>query len=163
MMRIGCGYDVHRLEKDEELVLGGVKIPWGYGLEGHSDADVLLHAIMDAILGAMGEGDIGVHFPPADDSYRGIASTVLLARVADLMDEKGYLVGNVDATVIAQAPKLAPYIPAMEENIAKLLKISLDRVNVKATTTEGLGFIGSGEGIAAQAVILLKTRPKGVT
>ncbi len=154
-MRIGMGYDVHQLVKDRKLILGGVDIPHELGLLGHSDADVLLHAIMDALLGAAGLGDIGKHFPDTDPAYSGISSMVLLERVAAMLSEKGYLVDNIDATVIAQRPKLRPYIAQMEENIARALEISLEQVNVKATTEEHLGFTGREEGIAAQAVCLL--------
>ena len=154
-MRIGMGYDVHKLVKDRKLILGGVDIPHELGLLGHSDADVLLHAIMDALLGAAGLGDIGKHFPDTDPAYSGISSMVLLERVAELLSEKGYLVDNIDATVIAQRPKLRPYIAQMEENIARALEISPEQVNVKATTEEHLGFTGREEGIAAQAVCLL--------
>jgi 2-C-methyl-D-erythritol 2,4-cyclodiphosphate synthase len=154
-MRIGHGYDVHCLVEGRKLVLGGVDIPWEKGLLGHSDADVLLHAISDAILGAIGEGDIGRHFPDSDPRYKGADSLVLLGHVMHLADAKGYCLGNVDATVVAQRPKLAPHIPRMRENIAAVLGADLDRVNVKATTTEELGFAGRGEGIAAYAVVLL--------
>jgi 2-C-methyl-D-erythritol 2,4-cyclodiphosphate synthase len=154
-MRIGHGYDVHCLVEGRKLVLGGVGIPWEKGLLGHSDADVLLHAISDAILGAIGEGDIGRHFPDSDPRYKGADSLVLLGHVMHLADAKGYCLGNVDATVVAQRPKLAPHIPRMRENIAAVLGADLDRVNVKATTTEELGFAGRGEGIAAYAVVLL--------
>lgn len=155
MMRIGSGFDVHRLEKDRPLILGGEKIPFPRGLKGHSDADVVLHAVMDAILGALGEGDIGQHFPPTDESLRGIASTRLLARVFDLMCRKGYTVNNLDITVIAQEPRLAPYISGMVANLSSLLDVSTQQINIKATTTEGLGYTGRKEGIAAQAVVLL--------
>ncbi len=154
-MRIGMGYDVHRLVPDRKLILGGVEIPHECGLLGHSDADVLVHAIMDALLGAAALGDIGKHFPDTDPQYAGISSMVLLQRVADLLAQKGYLVDNIDATVIAQRPKLRPYMEQMEENIAHTLGIAPEQVNVKATTEEGLGFSGREEGIAAQAVCLL--------
>lgn len=154
-MRIGTGYDVHRLTKDRKLILGGVEIEWEKGLLGHSDADVLIHAVMDALLGAAALGDIGRHFPDTDERYRGISSMVLLGKVRELLEEKGLVVGNLDATIIAQKPKLAPYIPQMQKNIAMALGLSEDRVNVKATTEEGLGFTGRGEGISAQAVCLL--------
>lgn len=154
-MRIGHGYDVHRLTEGRRLILGGVHIPYEKGLLGHSDADVLVHAVMDALLGAMGSPDIGQLFPDTDPAYKGADSLVLLARVADLVKEKGYALGNLDATILAQAPKLAPHIPAMKENIAAVLGVSADQVNVKATTEEKLGFTGSGEGIAAHAVCLL--------
>ena len=154
-MRIGHGYDVHRLTEGRDLILGGVKIPYKHGLLGHSDADVLLHAVMDAVLGAMAEGDIGKHFPDTDPAYKGADSLALTQVVAKLMHERGYTLGNVDVTVIAQAPKLAPYIPEMRQNIADAFGVSLDCVNVKATTEEHLGFTGSGEGISAHAVCLL--------
>ena len=154
-MRIGQGYDVHRLTEGRDLILGGVKIPYEKGLLGHSDADVLLHAVTDALLGAAALGDIGQHFPDTDPEYRGISSIELLQRVGKLLEERGYVVGNVDATVIAQRPKLAAYCRRMTENIAAALHLEKERVSVKATTEEGLGFTGSGEGIAAQAVALL--------
>ncbi|GFE56588.1 2-C-methyl-D-erythritol 2,4-cyclodiphosphate synthase [Geobacter sp. AOG1] len=157
-MRIGHGYDVHRLVEGRKLILGGVDIPWEKGLLGHSDADVLLHAISDAILGAIGEGDIGRHFPDTDPQFKGADSLKLLAHVMGLADRKGYRLGNVDATVVAQRPKLAPYIPAMRENIARVLAADADRINVKATTTEELGFCGRGEGIAAHAVALMEEK-----
>jgi 2-C-methyl-D-erythritol 2,4-cyclodiphosphate synthase len=155
-MRIGHGYDVHRLVEGRKLILGGVDIPWEKGLLGHSDADVLLHAISDAILGAIAEGDIGKHFPDTDPRYKGADSLKLLAHVMALADGKGYRLGNLDATIVAQRPKLAPHIPAMREKIAAVLAADLDRVNVKATTTEELGFAGRGEGIAAYAVVLME-------
>ncbi len=155
-MRIGMGYDVHRLVEERELIIGGEKIEYEYGLLGHSDADVLLHAVMDALLGAAALGDIGTHFPDSDERYRGISSLRLLAYVDQLLEENGYSVGNIDATIIAQKPKMAPYIPKMRENIASTLGLELNRVNVKATTEEGLGFTGSGEGISAQAVCILE-------
>lgn len=161
-MRIGQGFDVHQLVEGRELILGGVKIPWAKGLLGHSDADVLLHAIKDAILGAIGAGDIGKHFPDNDPQYAGISSMVLLGYVAGLMQEAGYRIGNLDATVIAQQPKLAPYIDAMCTNIAGALGVKVGQVNIKATTTEELGFTGRGEGIAAQAVVLLVADPKEI-
>lgn len=155
-MRAGMGYDVHRLTENRDLILGGVKIPWEKGLLGHSDADVLLHAVMDALLGAAALGDIGKHFPDTDPAYEGISSLKLLRQVAALLKESGFRVGNIDATIIAQKPKMAPHIPAMRANIADALEISQSRVNVKATTEEGLGFTGRGEGIAAQAICLLE-------
>jgi len=155
-MRIGHGYDVHCLVEGRKLILGGVDIPWEKGLLGHSDADVLLHAISDAILGAIGEGDIGRHFPDTDLRYKGADSLKLLGHVMRLADVKGYRLGNVDATIVAQRPKLAPHIPVMRENIAAVLGADIDRVNVKATTTEELGFAGRGEGIAAYAVALME-------
>ena len=155
MMRVGHGYDVHRLVEGRELILGGVEIPWEKGLLGHSDADVLVHAVMDALLGAAGLWDIGHAFPDNDPAYAGIDSMLLLARVRDMLTEKGYTVGNVDATILAQRPKLAGHIPQMRRNIAQVLGVEEDCVNVKATTEEGLGFTGSGEGMAAHAVALL--------
>ncbi|WP_334292199.1 2-C-methyl-D-erythritol 2,4-cyclodiphosphate synthase [Thermotalea metallivorans] len=151
-MRIGHGYDVHRLVDGRKLIIGGVEIPYEKGLLGHSDADVLLHAIKDALLGAAALGDIGKHFPDNDERYRGASSIELLMEVHRMIKEKGYRVGNVDATIIAQKPKMAPYILKMRENIAQALGVHVDCINVKATTTEGLGFTGTGEGIAAQAV-----------
>lgn len=155
-MRIGTGYDVHRLTENRALILGGVAIPYEKGLLGHSDADVLIHAIMDALLGAAGLGDIGKHFPDTAEEYAGISSVVLLKRVAKLLAQEHYLVGNIDATIIAQRPKLAPYLSEMRQNIAEALEIGASQVNIKATTEEGLGFTGAGEGIAAQAVCLLE-------
>lgn len=154
-MRIGHGYDVHRLVPERRLILGGVLIPWELGLLGHSDADVLTHAVMDALLGAAGLGDIGAHFPDTDSAYAGADSLELLAHVIKLLKEKGFAVGNVDATVLAQRPKLAPHIPQMRENLARVMEISTERVNIKATTEEGLGFTGAGDGMAAHAVCLL--------
>ncbi len=154
-MRIGQGYDVHRLVEGRDLILGGVKIPYEKGLLGHSDADVLLHAIMDALLGAAALGDIGQHFPDNDPKYRGISSVALLKEVGRLLEEQGYVVENIDATVIAQKPKLAPYRPQMRKNIADALHLQESQVNVKATTEEGLGFTGTGEGISSQAIVLL--------
>ena len=154
-MRIGHGYDVHRLVEDRKCIIGGVDIPYAKGLLGHSDADVLLHAVMDAVLGAMAAGDIGKLFPDNDPAYAGADSLVLTRRVAEVMAERGYRLGNVDATVIAQAPKLAPHIPAMRAHIAEAFGVSVDRVSVKATTEEHLGFTGAGEGIAAHAVCLI--------
>ena len=155
-MRIGHGYDVHRLTEGRRLILGGVEIPHSKGLLGHSDADVLVHAVMDALLGAIGEGDIGRHFPDNDNSFKDISSLVLLERVYGILSEKGYKVSNIDCTVIAQKPKLSPYIYEMQENIARLLHIETDRVNVKATTTEKLGFEGKELGISAHAVCLVE-------
>lgn len=154
-MRIGHGYDVHRLAEGRKLILGGVDIPWERGLLGHSDADVLTHAVMDALLGAAGLGDIGKHFPDTDPAYAGADSLKLLAHVAGLLEERGFFVGNVDATIIAQRPKLAPHIPAMRDNLARVMGVETGRINVKATTEEGLGFTGAGEGMAAHAVCLL--------
>lgn len=154
-MRIGMGYDVHRLAENRDLIIGGVKIPHERGLLGHSDADVLLHAIMDALLGAAALGDIGKHFPDTDEAYRGISSIKLLERVGKLLEEHCFLIENIDATIIAQAPKMRPHIGRMTENIAKALGIDISQVNVKATTEEGLGFTGTEEGISSQAVCLL--------
>jgi len=154
-MRIGHGYDVHRLVEGRKLILGGVEIPHILGLDGHSDADVLVHAIMDALLGAAALGDIGKLFPDTDDAYRGIDSMILLDRVRMVVENKGYAIGNVDATVLAQKPKLASHIPQMRRRIAQVLQIEEDQVNVKATTEERLGFTGKEEGIAAHAVCLL--------
>lgn len=154
-MRVGMGYDVHRLTQGRDMIIGGVKIPYEKGLLGHSDADVLLHAISDALLGAAALGDIGKHFPDTDPAYKGISSLLLLEKVGALIEEKGFLIENIDATIIAQAPKMRPHIDAMRENIANALGILVEQVNVKATTEEGLGFTGSGEGISAQAICLL--------
>lgn len=154
-MRIGHGYDVHRLVEGRPLILGGVAIPFTKGLLGHSDADVLIHCIMDSLLGAAALGDIGTHFPDTDPEYKGISSIVLLGKVNDLLLHEGYRIGNIDATILAQQPKLAPSIPAMKGNIAQTLQISLKQINIKATTEEGLGFTGVGDGIAAHAVCLL--------
>ena len=156
-MRVGLGYDVHKLVEDRDLILGGVKVPHTLGLLGHSDADVLVHAIMDALLGAAALGDIGKHFPDTDEAYKGADSMVLMARVRELIEEKGYVIENIDATIIAQKPKLRPYIDQMEENIAKVLRIERDQINVKATTEERLGFTGREEGMAAQAICSLAT------
>ncbi len=153
-MRIGEGYDVHKLCKNRPLILGGVKIPHKMGLLGHSDADVLIHAVCDALLGAAALGDIGSHFPPTDDSYKNIDSSVLLSKVNALLKEHGFKVINVDSTIIAEAPKMLPYIEKMRENIAKTLQIDIDKISVKATTEEGLGFTGKKKGIAARAVVL---------
>ena len=155
-MRIGHGYDVHRLVEGRPLVLGGVTVPWKLGLLGHSDADVLTHAVMDALLGAAGLGDIGRHFPDHDPAYRGISSITLLRQVAALLRERQLAVGNVDATIVAQQPKLAPYLAGMRRNLAVCLGVAEDRINLKATTEEGLGFTGIGQGMAAHAVALLK-------
>ena len=154
-MRIGTGYDVHKLVENRKLILGGVEIPFEKGLLGHSDADVLVHAIMDAILGAAALGDIGKHFPDNDEAYKGISSIILLKKVADLIKKEGYEIGNIDSTIIAQRPKLASFIPLMRDNIADALNLDVSQVNVKATTEEGLGFTGEGLGIASQAVCLL--------
>ena len=151
-MRVGMGYDVHRLTAGRKLIVGGVEIPYGKGLLGHSDADVLVHAVMDALLGAAALGDIGKHFPDTDPEYEGVSSIRLLEHVGRLLDEKGYVIENIDATIVAQRPKMRPYIEQMRENIATALRIETDQVNVKATTEEGLGFTGTGEGISSQAV-----------
>lgn len=156
-MRIGMGYDVHRLVEGRDLIIGGVKIPYEKGLLGHSDADVLLHAIMDALLGAAALGDIGKHFPDTDPTYKGISSIKLLEKVGELLEENHVFIENIDATIIAQAPKMRPHIDTMRENIAKALLIDVGQVNVKATTEEGLGFTGSGEGISSQAICLVTT------
>ena len=157
-MRIGHGYDVHRLVEGRKLILGGVEVPHTLGLLGHSDADVLTHAVMDALLGAAALGDIGRHFPDTDPTYAGADSLVLLDRVMELLEEKGYQVGNVDATILAQKPKLAPYLLQMRDNLAARMKMEPDQVNVKATTEERLGFTGAEEGMAAHAVCLLVRR-----
>lgn len=154
-MRVGMGYDVHRLVEGRELILGGVKIPYEKGLLGHSDADVVVHAIMDALLGAAALGDIGKHFPDNDPAYEGISSIELLKRVGTLLEEANYVVENIDATIIAQRPKLLPYMKKMVENVADALGLDQGQVNIKATTEEGLGFTGSGEGISAQAICML--------
>ena len=155
-MRAGLGYDVHKLVEGRDLILGGVKIPYEKGLLGHSDADVLLHAIMDALLGAAALGDIGRHFPDSDPAYKGISSIRLLEYVGNLLEEHFYVVENIDATIIAQRPKMAPYIEQMRKNIADTLGLDVDQVNVKATTEEGLGFTGTGEGISSQAICSLR-------
>ncbi len=154
-MRVGMGYDVHRLTEGRKLILGGVEIPWEKGLLGHSDADVLVHAVMDALLGAAALGDIGKHFPDTDPAYKGISSILLLRHVTELLKKHGYTIGNIDATIIAQKPKMASHILKMRENMAEAMGISVDCLNVKATTEEGLGFTGREEGIAAQAICLL--------
>lgn len=154
-MRVGMGYDVHRLVENRDLIIGGVKIPYEKGLLGHSDADVLLHAIMDALLGAAALGDIGKHFPDSDPEYKGADSLVLLKRVGELLSEEGYVIENIDSIIIAQKPKMAPHIQQMRKNIADTLGLDISRVNVKATTEEGLGFTGTGEGISSQAVALI--------
>ena len=157
-MRIGSGYDVHRFDKDRKLILGGVEIPFEMGLLGHSDADVLLHAIMDSILGAAGLGDIGRHFPDSDEKYKGISSLELLNQVWGLLDEEGYCIINVDATIVAQKPKLAPYLIQMRDLLARALRVSPNQINIKATTEEGLGFTGNMEGISANAVCLIENK-----
>lgn len=154
-MRIGMGYDVHRLTKNRKLIIGGVDIPYELGLLGHSDADVLLHAISDALLGAAALGDIGKHFPDTDPQYEGADSLMLLKEVGRLLADNCFFINNIDATIIAQAPKMRPHIETMRENIAKALEIEVEMVNVKATTEEGLGFTGAGEGIAAQAICMI--------
>ncbi|MGM0501917.1 MAG: 2-C-methyl-D-erythritol 2,4-cyclodiphosphate synthase [Bacillota bacterium] len=159
-MLTGIGYDVHRLEPDQDLVLGGVELDYSLGLLGHSDADVLLHAIADAILGALGAGDIGKHFPDDDPQYKGISSLILLQEINELVESRNLKVNNIDSIIIAQKPKLAPYIEKMEQNIAEVLKLEIARVNVKATTTEKLGFVGTEQGIAAQAVVSVKEEQK---
>lgn len=155
-MRVGLGYDVHRLVEDRELILGGVNIPYEKGLLGHSDADVLIHAIMDALLGAAALGDIGKHFPDTDPAYKGISSVKLLQHVGNLLEENLYIIENIDATIIAQRPKMLPHILQMRENIANALGIEVNQVNIKATTEEGLGFTGTGEGISSQAICALE-------
>ena len=155
-MRVGLGYDVHKLVEGRKLIMGGVEIPYEKGLLGHSDADVLVHAIMDALLGAAALGDIGKHFPDTDTVYKGADSIELLRHVGKLLDEHMYIIENIDATIIAQRPKMAPHIATMRENIANALGIELDQVNVKATTEEGLGFTGSGEGISSQAICAIE-------
>lgn len=154
-MRVGMGYDVHRLVPERDLIIGGVKISYEKGLLGHSDADVLLHAIMDALLGAAALGDIGKHFPDNDPAYKGADSLILLGRVGEILSEEGYVIENIDSTIIAQKPKMAPHIEQMRRNISDTLGLDISRVNVKATTEEGLGFTGTGEGISAQAVALI--------
>jgi ygbB family len=155
-MRVGLGYDVHRLVEGRDLILGGVKIPYEKGLLGHSDADVLLHALADALLGAAALGDIGRHFPDTDERYRGISSLILLEKAYTLVKERGYSLGNADMVLILQKPKLKEYIPFMEENIAGALSCEKERISVKATTEEGLGFTGQGEGVSAKAIVLLE-------
>ena len=156
-MRVGMGYDVHRLVKDRDLIIGGVKIPYELGLLGHSDADVLLHAVMDALLGAAALYDIGKHFPDNDDKYKGISSIELLKHVGKLLDDNGYIIDNIDATIIAQKPKMRPYIDTMRSNIASALGLNINQVNVKATTEEGLGFTGYQEGISSQAICMISS------
>ena len=154
-MRIGMGYDVHKLVENRDLILGGVKIPYSLGLLGHSDADVLLHAIMDSLLGAAALGDIGKHFPDSDDRYKGISSVELLKYVGSLLKENDWLIENIDSTIIAQKPKMAPHIENMRKNISEALNIDIGQINVKATTEEGLGFTGEGKGISSQSICLL--------
>ena len=158
MYRIGNGYDVHRLIEGRKLILGGVDIPHGLGLDGHSDADVLCHALCDSLLGASGAGDLGKYFPDTDDKWKGVSSLVLLEKTGEIVTKRGYRIANIDTTIVAQQPKLAPYIEAMTRNIAETLKIDRDQVNVKASTTERLGFAGREEGIAAYAVVLLQAK-----
>ncbi|KPI56080.1 2-C-methyl-D-erythritol 2,4-cyclodiphosphate synthase [Clostridioides difficile] len=154
-MRIGLGYDVHKLTEDRKLIIGGVDIPNDKGLLGHSDADVLIHAIMDSILGALALGDIGKHFPDTDEEYKGADSMKLLEHVYNLITSKGYKIGNIDSTIIAQSPKMAPYIEIMRNNISKVLNTNIENINIKATTEEGLGFTGAKQGIASQSICLL--------
>ena len=154
-MRVGMGYDVHKLVEDRDLILGGVKIPYSLGLLGHSDADVLLHAIMDSLLGAAALGDIGKHFPDSDHRYKGISSIELLKHVGSLLKDNNWLIENIDSTIIAQKPKMAPHIENMRKNISEALNINIDQINVKATTEEGLGFTGEGKGISSQSICLL--------
>jgi len=158
MYRIGNGYDVHRLVEGRKLILGGVNIPHSLGLDGHSDADVLCHALCDSLLGASGAGDLGKHFPDTDDQWKGVSSLVLLEETAKIIAKRGYQITNIDTTIVAQQPKLAPHIQAMTRNIAECLKILSDQVNIKATTTENLGFTGREEGISAYAVVLLQAK-----
>ncbi len=160
-MRVGMGYDVHQLQQGRPLILGGVNVPWEQGLAGHSDADVLLHAIMDALLGAAALGDIGVHFPPGEQRFTNISSLLLLKRVSELLQESGFVVLNIDSTIVAQRPRLAPQILEMRQNIARTLNLSVDVVSVKATTTEHLGFAGREEGMAAYAVTLISSNKGG--
>lgn len=155
-MRIGIGYDVHKLMEGRKLIIGGVDIPYSEGLLGHSDADVLIHAIMDSILGALAENDIGKHFPDTDMEYKDISSMVLLKRVYNIMNEKGYEIGNIDSVIAAQSPKLEPYILEMRKNISKVLNTSIENINIKATTTEELGFVGKRQGMSSYSVCLLK-------
>lgn len=162
-MRIGMGYDVHKLVEGRDMIIGGVHIPYEKGLLGYSDADVLTHAVMDALLGASALGDIGKHFPDTDPAYKGISSITLLEKVGELLEENCFFIENIDATIIAQAPKMRPYIDQMRANIARALGIDIDQVNVKATTEEGLGFTGTGEGISSQAICLLTTPKNMVT
>ncbi|NLC07574.1 MAG: 2-C-methyl-D-erythritol 2,4-cyclodiphosphate synthase [Syntrophomonadaceae bacterium] len=153
MVRVGIGYDVHRLVTGRKLILGGISIPFEKGLLGHSDADVLIHAIMDALLGTLALGDIGQHFPDTDPELAGVSSVALLEQVKELLEQKGWRLGNLDSVVVAQRPRLAPHIQSMRENLARIMAVTLDQISLKATTTEGLGFTGTGEGIAAYAVV----------
>lgn len=154
-MRVGIGYDVHQLVEERLLILGGVEIPHYFGLLGHSDADVLTHAVMDAILGALGEGDIGKHFPDTSELYKDVSSLILLEKVNDTMKQRGYKIGNIDCTIVAQKPKLAPYLGQMKQNFSDILKCDQSQINIKATTTERLGFEGLEQGISSQAIVLL--------
>lgn len=156
LVRVGIGYDVHKLTENRKLILGGIEIPYEKGLMGHSDADVLIHAIMDALLGAAAKGDIGKNFPDNDEKYKDISSMILLKRVKDILNEDGYTVVNIDSTIVAQRPKLASYIDSMRKNIAEVLEIEIEQINIKATTEEGLGFTGEGKGISAYAICMLK-------
>lgn len=156
-MRVGIGYDIHRLVEDRELILGGVHVPFELGLAGHSDADVLIHSICDALLGAVALGDIGQHFPDTDMQYRGISSLILLGKVNSLVQDQGFIINNIDTVIMAQEPKLAPFIPAMRNNMAEILDIAVEFVSVKATTTERLGSIGQGKGIAAEAIVSVRS------
>ena len=158
MIKVGIGYDVHRLVEGRKLILGGVIIPYEKGLLGHSDADVLVHSIMDALLGACGERDIGVHFPPEDEELKNISSLLLLEKVKHVLDIKGYIIGNIDCVIVAEKPKLVRFLPEMKEKIAHTLNIGLNDINIKATTTEGLGFEGRGEGISAQSIVMISRR-----
>ena len=158
IMKIGFGYDIHPLRKGKSLILGGVKIEYDKGLEGHSDADVVIHALMDALLGASGEGDIGVHFPDNEPKWKGISSLVLLDQIRQLIESKKYKINNIDITIISEKPKLLPYYPYMKQNIARVLKLDSDNINIKASTNEGIGIIGKGEGIASFCVALLEER-----
>ncbi len=155
-MRIGQSIDIHQLVEGRKLILGGVEIPYEKGLKGHSDADVLLHAIIESIIGALGEGDIGKHFPDTDDTYKGISSMVLLEKTYDLMKSKGYHIGNLDSIIMTEQPKMAPHITAMRENVARVLHCDLSQVNIKATRGEKMGFVGRGEGIVSQCVVLIE-------
>lgn len=154
-MRIGQSTDIHRLVRDRDFILGGVKVPYELGLDGHSDADVLLHAIIEALIGAMGLGDIGTHFPDTDDTYKGISSMILLEKTREMLEENEYEICNIDSLILIQSPKMKPYIPQMRKNIAEVLGINVDQVNVKATTGERMGFVGNKEGVVAEAVVLI--------
>lgn len=154
-MRIGQSTDIHRLVRDRDLILGGVKVPYELGLDGHSDADVLLHAIIEALIGAMGLGDIGTHFQDTDDTYKGISSMILLEKTREMLEENEYEICNIDSLILIQSPKMKPYIPQMRKNIAEVLGINVDQVNVKATTGERMGFVGNKEGVVAEAVVLI--------